>query len=156
MKQRIYVDSSVIGGCYDVEFKKWSNALIQEFNYGFKIAVISELTQEEINDAPIAVRKILSSIPKDKIESVYLSIDAENPAKAYIKNKIVSQNFIADAQHIAIAAIEKVDILVSWNFRHIVNINKINAFNSINLKFGYPLLEIRTPREVLENEENIW
>ena len=155
MKQRIYVDSSVIGGCCDIEFKKWSNALIQEFNSGFKIAVISELTQEEINDAPIAVRRILSSIPNDNIESVHLSTSAENLAKEYVKNKVVSRNFIADAQHIAIATIEKVDILVSWNFEHIVNINRIHAFNSINIRFGYPLLEIRTPREVLENEENI-
>jgi len=67
----------------------------------------------------------------------------------------VSRNFIADAQHIAIATIEKVDILVSWNFKHIVNINRIHAFNSVNIRLGYPLLEIRTPREVLENEENI-
>ncbi len=155
MKKRIYVDSSVIGGCYDIEFKKWSNTLIQEFKDGIKIAVISELTQEEINDAPISVKKILFDIPIDNKEIVNLSVEAEKSAKEYVNNNIVSKKFIADAQHIAIATIEKVDIVVSWNFKHIVNINRIHAFNSVNIKFGYPLLEIRTPREVLENEENI-
>ncbi|MBA5941756.1 MAG: hypothetical protein H0M93_00225, partial [Methanophagales archaeon] len=55
---------------------------------------------------------------------------------------------MVDAQHIAIATVSRVDILVSWNFRHIVNLTKIRLYNSVNLKYGYPLLEIRSPREV--------
>ena len=62
---------------------------------------------------------------------------------------------LLDAEHIAIATVEKADIVLSWNFKHIVNIQKIKGFNSINLKEGYQLLEIRTPREVLLNEEKI-
>jgi len=60
---------------------------------------------------------------------------------------------IADAQHIAIASVERVDILVSWNFQQIVNLDRIRAFNSINLKEGYPILEIRSPREVIHDKE---
>ena len=58
----------------------------------------------------------------------------------------------ADALHIAVATVARVDVLVSWNFKHIVNLRRIHAYNAVNLKRGYPLLEIRTPREVLDDE----
>ena len=58
----------------------------------------------------------------------------------------------ADAQHIAMATIARVDVLVSWTFKHIVNLERIHGYNSVNLRRGYPLLEIRFPREVLRNE----
>ena len=57
-----------------------------------------------------------------------------------------------DAQHIAIATVGRVDVLVSWNFRHIVNLVRIHGYNSVNLRKGYPMIEIRTPREVLSDE----
>jgi hypothetical protein len=58
----------------------------------------------------------------------------------------------ADALHIALATVARVDVLVSWNFKHIVNLARIHAYNAVNLKRGYPLLEIRTPREIVEDE----
>ena len=58
-----------------------------------------------------------------------------------------------DAQHIAIATISRVEVLVSWNFRHIVNLQRIRGYNAVNLRDGYPLLEIRTPQEVIRCEE---
>lgn len=58
----------------------------------------------------------------------------------------------ADAQHIAIATVGRVDVLVSWNFKHIVNLGRILGYNSVNLREGYPTIEIRTPREVLSDE----
>lgn len=58
----------------------------------------------------------------------------------------------ADAQHIAIATVGRVDVLVSWNFRHIVNLERIHGYHSVNLCKGYPMIEIRTPREVLSDE----
>lgn len=57
-----------------------------------------------------------------------------------------------DAQHIAIATVGRVDVLVSWNFKHIVNLRRIHGYNSVNLRRGYPMIEIRTPREVLSDE----
>lgn len=52
----------------------------------------------------------------------------------------------------------KVDILVSWNFKHIVNLNRIRLYNATNLKYGYQILEIRTPREILNEvtNEDVW
>jgi len=60
---------------------------------------------------------------------------------------------LADAQHIAIATVGRVDVLVSWNFRHIVNLERIHGYNSVNLRRGCPMIEIRTPREVLSDEQ---
>ena len=74
-------------------------------------------------------------------------------AQNYIDDRVVGSRHIADAQHIALASVERVDVLVSWNFQHIVNIDRIHAFNSVNLKLGYPMLEIRSPREVIHEKE---
>lgn len=65
----------------------------------------------------------------------------------------MSKKSRVDAQHIATATISRVDVLVSWNFKHIVNLEKIHGYNSVNLRLGYPILEIRTPIEVIDYED---
>ncbi len=153
MKQRVYADTSVIGGCFDDEFAEWSNALFNEFREGAKIAVISSLTLGELEGAPMKVRNILGTVPKMFIEDVFLGLEAEKLADLYIKEKVVASRHIVDARHIAVATVERVDVLASWNFKEIVNLDRIRAFNAVNLKMGYPLLEIRSPREVLPEKE---
>ena len=153
MKQRIYIDTSVIGGCEDEEFSPWSVELFEEFRQGLRIAVVSDLTLREIEKAPESVRKVLSSLPDANVENVFLTEEAETLAQHYIDEKVVSAKHIVDAQHIAIASVERVDVLVSWNFQQIVNLARIHAFNSVNLKLGYPILEIRSPREVIYGKE---
>lgn len=153
MKQRIYIDTSVIGGCEDEEFSEWSIQLLDEFRQGLKIAVISDLTRREIEEAPESVKQILLSLPDHNVMNVFLTGEAETLAQHYIDGGVLSAKHIADAQHIAIASVERVDVLVSWNFQQIVNIDRIRAFNSVNLKLGYPILEIRSPREVIHEKE---
>ena len=149
MKLRLYIDTSVIGGCFDEEFSEFSLKLIEEFKTGQKIMNISDLTLKELEDAPSEVREVLQQIPDDNIEYLSLNEEAIKLAERYIKEKIVSSKYLLDAQHIAIATINRSDVLVSWNFRHIVNLRRIHLYNSINLKYGYPLIEIRSPREVI-------
>jgi hypothetical protein len=67
----------------------------------------------------------------------------------YISEGIVGSSSLVDAQHIAIATVARVDVLASWNFKHTVNLQRIRGYNSVNLRHSYPLLEIRTPREVM-------
>ncbi len=149
MKPRIYIDTSVIGGCFDEEFEIWSNKLIGEINYGNFKAVISEVSEFELKYAPQHVREILNRIPKQNLEIVKLTDEAKELSKLYIKEKIVGSKSLADTEHIAIATIEKVDVLVSWNFKHIVNYDKIRLYNAVNLKNGYKILEIRNPRDLI-------
>ena len=153
MKQRVYIDTSVIGGCEDKEFSHWSVRLFQEFRQGLRIAVVSDLTRREIEKAPESVKKILLSLPDANIENVTLTPESEILAQYYVDEGVVAAKHIVDAHHIAIASVERVDVLVSWNFQQIVNLSRIHAFNAVNLKLGYPILEIRSPREIVYEKE---
>jgi len=153
MKPCVYIDTSVIGGGFDTESLTWSKKLFDEFRRGRKMAVVSDLTRRELEGAPTGVKEMLSTLPETSIENVFLSEEAEKLASIYLENQVVGIKHLADAQHIAIATVEKVDVLVSWNFQQIVNLDRIHAFNAVNLKQGYLMLEIRSPREVISEEE---
>jgi hypothetical protein len=150
VKYRIYVDTSVIGGCFDNEFSGPSIRLFEEFKKGLKIIVLSDLTIRELDNAPDYIRDIINEIDPSFIETVTLDNDSLELSNAYLAEGILGLGSMADAQHIALGTINKVDILVSWNFKHVVNYNRIRLYNAVNLKKGYGLLEIRTPLEVLD------
>ena len=155
MKRRIYTDTSVIGGCREDEFRHGSVALLDAFQTGAATIVISEVTQRELDAAPVEVRDLLRSVPSEHREDVPLADEAIELAEAYIKEGVVSRKHLADAQHIAIATVNRVDALVSWNFKHIVNSDRIYRYNDVNLVLGHGILEICTPTvEVLRHEEN--
>lgn len=146
---RIYIDTSVIGGCFDAEYEKASKQLWSEFRKGKKIAIASDLLLLELEEAPVRVRRLLNDLSENSIE--YISLDEESIALAntYIQDGAVAESSLSDARHIAMATIARADVLVSWNFKHIVNLNRIRRFNAVNLKSGYPTIEIRSPSEVL-------
>lgn len=152
MKTRIYIDTSVIGGCFDDEFKEYSNLLFDDIKTGNKIAVISDITIRELENAPEKVLGIITDLPDKSKQFVRLTDESKFLADKYIKEKVVSDNFLLDAQHIAIATITRVDVLVSWNFKHIVNLKRINLYNATNMKYGYPIMEIRSPREIINEK----
>ena len=118
MIPRIYIDTSVIGGCYDEEFSYWSNLLFDEFKVGKKIAVISDLTIAELNRNENFISEKIKLIPVEFVENVMRNNNTEFLAKKYIENKALSQKYFEDAHHIAIATVNNVNILVSWNFKH--------------------------------------
>ncbi|HEY4611672.1 MAG TPA: type II toxin-antitoxin system VapC family toxin [Bacteroidota bacterium] len=149
---RIYIDTSVIGGYYDEEYKQDSQKLVEKFISGEHKAVVSELTEAELNGAPVRVQKILELIPDYHIEYLELTEEAVILANKYIDEKVLPASMLPDAEHIALATIHRVDVLVSWNFKHIVNLEKIRGYNSVNIRLGYPTIEIRTPKEVLSYE----
>ena len=151
MRLRIYVDTSVFGGCFDDEFKHYSSSLVSQFRRGAKTLVLSDLTLKELELAPENVREVVDSIPNEFIEYVELTEESISLAQKYIKEKAITRKYLIDAQHIAIATISRVDVLVSWNFKHIVNLKRIHLYNAVNLKNGYPMLEIRSPMEVLDD-----
>ncbi len=153
MKPRIYVDTSVIGGCLDDEFETESLALMEMFNTGQAIAVISDLTDLEVRRAPPWVGEILDRINGSSIEHVGFVDEARDLAQKYVDAGALGNSNLLDAQHIATATVSRVDVLVSWNFKHIVNLQRIRMFNSVNVKLGYPMIEIRTPQEVISYEE---
>ena len=116
---------------------------------GKKRIIISDIVLFELEGAPENVREVLNRISGDNVEYVFLNEESIALANTYLKEGVIAESSISDARHIAIATIERVDVLVSWNFKHIVNLNRIHLLNSVNLKLGYPLLEIRSPLEVI-------
>jgi len=149
-KLKIYIENSVIGGYFDDEFKHYTQKLFESFKKGECIPVISSHVVAELeNGAPDHVKDLIQTID---CEDYKVSDEMIQLAGKYMDQKIISKKYYGDAFHIAIATIIGVDVLVSWNFKHIVNLNKIKLFNSVNLREGYNILEIRSPREVVENE----
>lgn len=150
MKQKVYIDTSVIGGCFDSEFEEWSNKLFDDFKSGKRIAVISDITLDELSDAPERVQENFRKIPEDNLEILISDNESRKLADLYILEGAVSKKFYEDALHIAISTINQVNVLASWNFKHIVNLDRIRLYNAVNLKNGYTMLEIRNPREILK------
>ncbi len=152
---RIYPDTSVIGGCHDKEFAPWSNGLMKDFRLRNYIPVVSDLTFEELTNAPELVKQTLEKLVEYGPEVIEISDDALNLAEIYIKRKILSPKFRDDARHIALATTANVDVLVSWNFKHIVHYDKIRLFNAVNLEQGMKTIDIYSPREVANYEEKV-
>jgi len=148
----IYADASVIGGCEDEEFRESSLALWERFRTGRHTLVLSEHTIRELAGAPPAVRSHIAEVPAENLVVIPDEPEAAALAEAYLDHGVVGPGSHSDALHIALATIRRVDVLVSWNFRHIVNLGRIRSFNAVNLEQGYGVLEIRTPKEVLEYE----
>lgn len=152
MKQRIYIDTSIVGGYFDEEFKEATGMLFNRFEKGEVKFVVSDLLDLELLKAPQHVKELLLGFSSDKFERVELTQDAIELADRYILEKVVGKTSLEDCRHIALATIYKVDVLASWNFKHIVNLDRIKGYNSVNLRLGYGMLEIRSPKDLINYE----
>lgn len=146
--QRIYIDTSVIGGCFDDEFAEWSNGLMADFRMGIFRPLISEVVAAEIEEAPGSVQSVYAELVVLDAEVLTVDDDALSLAEEYQSRGILTPNFYDDGLHIALATVAEADLLVSWNFKHIVRFDKIRLFNAVNIEFGYKPLQIFSPREV--------
>jgi predicted nucleic acid-binding protein len=142
------VDTSVFGGVHDEEFQDASKRFFKLVQEGRFIAVISRVTVDEISGAPEKVRQILADLADDCLEIYEFTEEASQLAKAYIDAEALGKASFEDAMHVAIATVLNVDLILSWNFKHIVNYNRIMKFNSVNLANGYRMVEIRSPLEI--------
>jgi hypothetical protein len=149
MKQRIYIDTSVVGGYFDEEFKEATIKLFERLQNKEVIFVGSDLLDLELINAPIQVREHLLNYSADKFERIKFTEEAALLADTYIKEKVVDRTSLEDCRHIALATINKVDVLASWNFKHIVNLDRIKGYNSVNLRLGYSIIEIRSPKDLV-------
>jgi hypothetical protein len=144
---RIYADTSVIGGCFDPEFRTWSNGLIDDFRAGCFDLVLSDVTAAEIDRAPEQVRDLHAELT-ELAENLSVTEEALFLLEHYEAHRVLDARFRNDMLHIALATVAAVDVLVSWNFQHIVRLEKIQQFNGINMELGYRPLPIYSPREV--------
>lgn len=153
MRQRIYIDTSVFGGYVDGEFADQTKPLFDRLHNDEFILLFSSVTQDKLTGAPNQVKKLVKGFKTEWTEFIALTDEAVELANQYIEEKVVGQTSYVDCLHIALATINHADFLVSWNFRHIVNVDKIRGYNSINIRMGYKQLEIRSPREFEKYED---
>ena len=151
-KQRIYIDTSVFGGFFDMEFEEFTKPLFERINNGEFIILFSDVTQEELKFAPGKVKTLVTRIKADLTDFLETDDEAVELALEYQKEKVVGKTSYADCLHIALATVNLADLLISWNFKHIVNIERIRGYNAINMKNGYKQLEIRSPRDIISYE----
>jgi len=148
----VYVDTSAIGGQFDKEFDWQTQPFWDAVRCGNIVIIISDILRGEMMATPSHVRGFFDDLLLLPVEYVKLTSEAENLAGKYISEKVVGKSCLDDARHIAMATIARADVLVSWNFKHIVNVSRIRGYNSVNLRLGYPMIEIRTPPEAMDYE----
>ncbi len=149
---RVYIDTSVVGGTFDKEFDWQTQPLWDAVQRGEIVLVVSDLLRSEVEQAPKHVRDFFGSLPESQIERVVSTDEAKKLAARYIAEKVVGQTSFDDCVHIALATLAKADVLVSWNFKHIVNKRRIDGYNGVNLLLGYSPIDIRTPYEVIHDD----
>jgi len=153
-KIKIYIDTSVVGGYYDIEFELETKLFFEEIKQGRFQIYYSSVTDDELLGAPSRVRDIIKDLPSKYVTRVELTEEAVALADTYLLEKVVGQTSREDCFHIALATLNQVDILLSWNFKHIVNYTRIRGYNGVNMKLGYPTIDIRSPKEIVYNEED--
>ncbi len=146
---RVYADTSVFGGCCDDEFQAHSRAFFDEVRAGRFVLVLSATTLRELAGAPEAVRQVLAALADEPVEVIDPTPEIETLRDAYVAAGVVGPASLLDAEHIAAASAAEVDVIVSWNFKHIVHYEKIRGYHGVNLLQGYPLIAIHTPRELV-------
>jgi len=143
------VDTSVIGGCLDAEFADASEKFMRLVESGAVRLLVSELMIAELRRAPVEVQRVLERVPQGIMEELPTTDQSRALRDAYLAAGVVGPSHINDAHHVALASVARADMIVSWNFKHIVHYDKIRGFNAVNLREGYPLLAIYSPLEVV-------
>lgn len=153
-KWRLYLDTSVFGGCFDAAegWEEDSRRVVDYCATGTAMLLWSDAVEKELNSAPEHVRTLYAEIGDNQREKVPLTAEVIDLAEAYIAAGIVGKNWYEDCLHVAFATVARADAIVSWNFKHIVRLDRIRAFNAVNLAEKYGMITIISPQEVKLDE----
>jgi hypothetical protein len=149
---RVYADTSVYGGVFDDEFAEASRTFFEQVAGGRFQLVVSALVRGELAGAPEQVRALFDQF-RAGAEVVEVGEEAIRLQAAYLAAGVVGQGSATDALHVALAAVADCRLIVSWNFKHIVNFHRIPLYNGVNQSLGYGVLGIHDPHEVVADEE---
>ena len=144
---KFYIDTSVFGGLFDKEFARDTEMLFEYIRKEEIKIMYSRVLERELRKAPDNVRATISQVKN--LEYIRLDKDIVNLAETYIKEGALKEKSANDAYHIAIATARRADVIVSWNFKHMVNFLKIRQYNTINLREGYGIVNIQTPTDII-------
>jgi len=149
---RVYADTSVFGGVFDEEFSAPSKRFFDEVRSGALHLVLSVTVQQELADGPPEVQALVEDLA-GVAEVVDLPAEAFDLQAAYLQQGVVPGSCAMDALHVAAATVWDCAVIVSWNFRHIVNYRRIRLYNAVNALTGHNPVAIHTPLEVVSGEE---
>ena len=152
----LYLDTSVLGGYFDDEFKEATQELWRQMEQSRFRFLTSLVTVDELTEAPERVRELLGTgFTAGNILEV--TEEMEQLATAYMSQAILTPKYSDDARHVAVCTVARIDYLVSWNFRHLVNVEREKGFNVVNLLQEYPALRIVNPLELIygDKEESV-
>jgi len=147
-----YVDTSVYGGVFDPEFATASKAFFKLVGQGRFELLVSDIVRQEIARAPARVRQYFGA-QAGHMRLVAFDERVLALREAYLSAGILGSDWADDAGHVAAATVWGADLIVSWNFRHIVHFEKIRLYNGVNALNNYRAVEIRSPREVIDYED---
>lgn len=151
---RVYIDTSVVGGCLDDEFAADSRRIFGMARSGRLILLLSDVVVAEIEPAPANVKRILDELPERCIRRVPISTDVAALRDAYLLAEVVGVRSADDATHVAAATVARADAILSWNFKHIVHLDRIKQYNQVNLANGYGMITILSPKDMTHVDED--
>jgi predicted nucleic acid-binding protein len=151
---RVYADTSVFGGVFDDQYERASRGFFEFVEAGRFQLVTSYLVQDEVTRAPGPVQDLFADVA-DMAELAEFLPEARELMRAYLDHEIVTAKWMTDAMHVALATVNRCEIIASWNFRHIVNFRRIPLYNAVNTLMGYGGLAIHSPMELIEYEKEV-
>jgi len=153
MKPRLYLDTSVLGAVCDPgpeERVAATMRLLQGLRGGAWDGYVSVVVLEEVARAPEPIRqRIITELQKTPLSVLEESSERLTLARAYVEAGAIPTQYEDDARHVAVATVSDVKVIVSWNFRHMVNIERKRRLNSVNVREGDPLIDLISPWEVI-------
>jgi len=150
---RVYVDTCVFGGAFDVAFEKATREFFAQVKQGQFHLITSALVMEEIEHAPLSVQELFRELLVGSMTVIDTPGEAFDLQQAYLDAGIVTTKWADDALHVATATVTDCALIVSWNFKHIVHYQKIPLYNAVNVTNGYRAIAIHSPIEVLIDDE---
>jgi len=156
-KLKIYFDTSVLNFYYANDSPKEmlvTRKLFEQIKKGIYECYISDVVLAEVEKAEEEIKNKLKSLIVE-YELKVLRVDEEVIAlfEKYVEANIIPAKYENDILHIAVSVVNELDVILSWNFEHIVKLKTKNEVNGINLLLGYRQIQIATPMEVIENED---
>lgn len=145
----LYLDSSVIGGYFDEQFKEATQELWKQAENGLYKFRVSILVADEMENAPKQVQELFQKTFAEEDSLFNFDQEMDNLAKLYLRQGVVTQKYAEDAGHVAACTVARIDYLVSWNFKHLVNVRREAGFNAVNLLQGHPSVRILSPLELI-------
>jgi hypothetical protein len=141
----------VYGGAFDDEFAKFSEALFKRIESGVYVLAVSPPLVAEMSPAPLQVRSLFEKYSE---RATFIDVDdnADELQSAYLKEGIVTPKYQIDALHVALATVGSCRAIVSWNFKHIVQMDRIRLYNAVNQLCGYNEISIHIPPEIARDE----